>query len=52
MPGMEFIDSLPENLNSLTNSLIIIDDLMAELGSDVKLTKLFTKGCHHRGSHN
>jgi len=48
MSGIEFIDGLPENLNSLTNSLIIIDDLMSELGSDVRLTKLFTKGCHHR----
>lgn len=46
--GVEFNEGLPDNLHSLSNTLLIIDDLMSELGNQSKLTKLFTKGSHHR----
>lgn len=48
MQGIEFYEGIPTNLNQYSDTLIIIDDLMSELGNDSKLTKLFTKGSHHR----
>ncbi|GFY43798.1 uncharacterized protein TNIN_225411 [Trichonephila inaurata madagascariensis] len=48
MRGIEFYEGLPPDINSLSNALIVIDDLMSELSGDSKLTKLFTKGSHHR----
>ncbi|GFX04572.1 uncharacterized protein TNCV_901001 [Trichonephila clavipes] len=41
--NVEFIDGLPSNLSQISNALIIIDDLMSELGGDRKLSNLFTK---------
>lgn len=48
MANITFHEGIPSNLNQYTNAVIIIDDLMSELGNDSKLTKLFTKGSHHR----
>ena len=47
MTGIEFIEGIPTDLN-LTGepTLLIIDDLMQE--TDSRITKLFTKGSHHR----
>ncbi|GFY34299.1 uncharacterized protein TNCV_2506021 [Trichonephila clavipes] len=41
--NVEFIDGLPSDLSQISNALIIIDDLMSELGGDKKLSNLFTK---------
>ena len=43
-----FEEGLPSYLNEIQNALIIVDDLMSELGSDQRLSKLFTRGSHHR----
>ena len=48
MKGIDFIEGLPSNVNTLQNCLIIIDDLMTELGNDKRLCNLFSKGSHHR----
>lgn len=48
MKGICFEEGLPSNLGSLRDALIIIDDLMTELGGDTRLSKLFTKGSHHQ----
>ncbi|GIY45654.1 uncharacterized protein CDAR_576501 [Caerostris darwini] len=48
MKNVEFHEGLPSDIHTLSNALIVIDDLMSELSSDTKLTKLFTKGGHHR----
>ena len=48
MKNVQFEDGLPSNLSSLNNALVIIDDLMAELANDSRLSKLFTKGSHHQ----
>lgn len=48
MKEVRFEEGLPSNLASLQDALIIIDDLMSELGNDARLSKLFTKGSHHR----
>ena len=47
---VEFVDGLLDidNLDKTTCKLIIIDDLMEE--KDESLTKLFTKGSHHRNT--
>ncbi|GFU83866.1 uncharacterized protein TNCV_3851881 [Trichonephila clavipes] len=36
------------NLHQYSDALIVIDDLMGELGNDPQLTKLFVKFSHHR----
>ncbi|GBM90950.1 hypothetical protein AVEN_226667-1 [Araneus ventricosus] len=48
MKTVEFHEGLPSNINTISNALIVIDDLMSELSNNDKLTKLFTKGSHHR----
>ena len=48
MQNVNFEEGLPSNLNSLRNTLIIIDDLMAELANDLRLSNLFTKCSHHQ----
>ncbi|GBM23592.1 hypothetical protein AVEN_265993-1 [Araneus ventricosus] len=48
MKTVEFHEGLPSNINTISNDLIVIDDLMSELSNNDKLTKLFTKGSHHR----
>lgn len=49
-PTVEFVEGLPneERLDPTRVNLIIIDDLLAETNS--KVTKLFTKGSHHRNT--
>lgn len=46
--GVEFVEGLPDvkTLNPTCRTLIVVDDLMAE--TDDRVTKLFTKGSHHR----
>jgi hypothetical protein len=50
--GIEFIEGLPDDLYTSMDSsrrhLVVIDDLMNEVGDSKMLTKIFTKGCHHR----
>ena len=48
MKNVTFEEGLPSNLNTVTNALIIVDDLMSELAGDSRLSSLFTKGSHHR----
>ena len=48
MKNVQFEDGLPSSLGSLRNALVIIDDLMLEMGNDSRLSNLFTKGSHHR----
>ena len=49
---VEFIQGVPEDLESRfqarNNNLLILDDLMTELHSDERLTRLFSVGSHHR----
>lgn len=49
--NINYIDGLPseEEIMNFKPHLIIIDDLMTELGDNKKLTNLFTKGSHHLG---
>jgi ABC-type lipoprotein export system ATPase subunit len=44
--GMQ--DEIHEKLTGEKNTLLILDDLMDELSSSDQLSKLFTKGSHHR----
>ncbi len=50
--NIEFVEGFPDELyesfSPSINNLLILDDLMAELGSDKRLANLFTKGSHHR----
>ena len=52
VPGIQFVEGLPDDwsdhLDPRHKSLIVIDDLMSECGNDSRITKLFTKGSHHR----
>ncbi|XP_054721362.1 uncharacterized protein F54H12.2-like [Uloborus diversus] len=48
LKDVEFHEGLPPNINRISNSLIVIDDLMNELSCDDRLSCLFTKGSHHR----
>lgn len=48
MSNVEFHEGLPKNLHNLSNAVLIIDDLMDEVGDDKRLSKLFTKRSHHR----
>ena len=47
--GIDYFEGLPseEYLQDSKTNLLIIDDLMTELGNDKKLANLFTKGSHH-----
>ena len=52
MKQVNFVKGIPENIesrfNPSHNNLLIIDDLMTELHSDARLTRLFSVGSHHR----
>jgi len=48
MKDVVFEEGLPSYLNNVQNALIVVDDLMSELGNDTRLSNLFTKGSHHR----
>ena len=51
-PSIEFHEGLPKDvkdkLDSRKRNMIVIDDLMTELGDDKRVTHLFSKGSHHR----
>ena len=48
--GVHFIEGMPEEkmLDPQFRNLVVIDDLMAE--ADARVTKIFTKGSHHRNT--
>ena len=50
MKGVHFVEGLPDmeqwGVGDKKRRLVVIDDLMAE--TDDRITKLFTKGSHHR----
>lgn len=48
--SIEYHIGVPESFNNMNNEpiLIILDDLMNESGSDVKVSEVFTRGSHHR----
>lgn len=52
IPYIKFIEGFPDevvsNLDTSKRNLIIIDDLMSEIGNDKRVTALFTKGSHHK----
>lgn len=48
MKGINFHEGLPNDLNTISNALLVIDDLMGELSSNSKMNALFTKMSHHR----
>ena len=52
LQGISFVEGIPENLNSYidagSTNLVVIDDLMSESGNNKRISKLFTKGSHHR----
>ncbi|GFX85997.1 uncharacterized protein TNCV_3719411 [Trichonephila clavipes] len=48
MLNISFHEGIPSNLHQSSDALIVIDDLMGELGNDPQLTKLFVKFLHHR----
>ena len=51
--NITFVQGFPENLLDIVegcqNSLVVVDDLMSECSSDQRMSKLFTRGSHHRG---
>ena len=53
LPGVDFIEGFPEDLNELTpgheQTLLILDDLMSECSKDQRVSDLFTRGSHHKG---
>lgn len=50
IPGVEFIEGLPDvkHLDVKQNTLVILDDLMTE--TDKSVSNLFTKGSHHKST--
>ena len=52
-PNIELVEGFPNDLYSLTeghdNSLVVLDDLMAQCSNDQRVSDLFTRGSHHRG---
>lgn len=48
-PKTEFIEGIPtlDNIDASKNNLLILDDLMDEIGKNVKCSNLFTRGSHH-----
>lgn len=49
IPDVTFVEGFPSNLQDLFDryTLVIVDDLMSELGNNKRLTHLFTRGSHH-----
>jgi Poxvirus A32 protein len=49
--SINYIDGLPSEseIKEQKPTVIVVDDLMGEVGGDKKLTNLFTKGSHHLG---
>ena len=54
IPGIELYEGMPSEIDSRDfldvnkRNLIVLDDLMAQLGGDKRIANLFTKGSHHR----
>lgn len=52
IPHLKFIEGFPEDLDNFIDknkrNLIILDDLMSEVGNNKRLSALFTKGSHHK----
>lgn len=50
IPNIEFIEGLPniDDINENDTNLLVLDDLMEELGKSPEMSKLFTRGSHHR----
>lgn len=52
LPHLAFVEGFPVEVDELIDktkrNLIIIDDLMNEVGNDKRVTALFTKGSHHK----
>lgn len=49
LPGVKFQAGLNvDELDYSQRNLVIIDDMMTELGNDKKLANIFTKGSHHK----
>jgi hypothetical protein len=52
IPNVELHNGLPHNLDDwcpeAKHRLIIIDDLMDKVVSDMNMSLLFTQGCHHK----
>lgn len=46
--NVEFEDGIPSYLHTVSDALIILDDLMDTLGSSSNFCQLFTRGSHHR----
>lgn len=48
IPNLQFVEGLPDMdvIDPKVRNLIVIDDLLAE--TDSRVTKIFTKGSHHR----
>ena len=53
MSNVELVEGFPNDLYALTNdhenSLVVMDDLMAQCSNDQRVSDLFTRGSHHRG---
>ena len=53
-PGIEFNQGIPEDIDNADyldvsqRNLIVLDDLIAQSGKDMRIADLFTKGSHHR----
>ena len=51
-PRLHFVEGFPDDLlqglDRRRRNLIVIDDLMSEVGNSDKVVDLFTKGSHHR----
>lgn len=49
-PNVEFCEGLPDlqNVSENDNNLLILDDLMDEIGKQSSCANLFTKGSHHK----
>lgn len=51
IPNIQFIEGIPDNLDELIqpvkHGVIVVDDLMSEVGDSKWLTNLFTKRSHH-----
>jgi hypothetical protein len=49
VPNVEFFDGVPtlENIDPTKNNILVLDDLMDEIGKNSKCANLFTRGSHH-----
>ena len=45
---VDYVDGLPTEDEISGHDIVIIDDLMTELGNNLKLSAIFTKGSHHK----